>query len=152
MRCVPFALLCLPLDAAVADEEAAEQQSKRCINSRTIRRTDVVNDDIVIFHVQGGRIYLNVLARTCKGLSREGRFSYVTHTRSICAYDQINVLKESGTGIYEGRACKLGRFRPMTSEELADFYRELREPPPSKRLEPPPIEDVVGEKPETEEL
>ena len=108
------------------------------------------NDGNVIFHTQGRRIYLNTLPKPCKGLSRQGRFSYVTHTRSLCALDRNSVLKEGGTGVYEGRACKLGRFRLMTEEDLQDYFEERRKQPESKPVEPPAIEEVVDENAETD--
>ena len=79
---------------ARADEESAESESLRCINARTIRRTHVINDNHVVFWVQGRRLYLNALSSTCNGLSRDRRFSFETTTRSLCAPDKIRILKE----------------------------------------------------------
>ena len=129
----------------VRADENADVETKRCIQSRTIRRTEVIDDSNVVFHTQGRRIYLNTLPKPCKGLSRHGRFSHVTHMRSLCALDRISVLQEGGTGAYEGRACKLGRFRPMTEEGLHDYFDKRAKKPESKSVEPPPIEDVVDD-------
>lgn len=144
----PLIVLCalaLPVVAPASDEGIDDDQSKRCINARAIRRTEVINDEVVIFHMQGRKIFLNNLTRTCKGLSRDKRFSFVTHTRSLCALDRINVLKESGSGFYEGRACKLGRFRPATEDDIADIYEQQHKIPEAQPVELPPVQDVTGD-------
>jgi hypothetical protein len=97
-----------------ADEKNTTDNSQRCINARSIRSADVIDDNYIVFQVQGRRNYLNALPKSCKGLSRDGRFSYETYTRSLCERDTIRVLKESGGGAYEGRSCKLGRFQPIS--------------------------------------
>lgn len=140
-----FLIFSVPLNTLAADEGVDEDESERCINARAVRRTQVVNDNTVIFYMQGSKIYINNLTRTCKGLSRDGRFSYATYTRSLCALDRINVLKESGGGLYEGRACKLGRFQFATAQDIEDFYEELHRIPQGKKLEPPPVEDVISD-------
>ena len=109
---------------SAADEEEATGESERCINVRSIRGADVIDDNYVLFRVQGRRLYLNALPKSCKGLSRDRRFSYETYTRSLCERDTIRVLREAGGGIYDGRACKLGRFQPITEEDLVDFIKE----------------------------
>lgn len=141
-------VLSTPALAAASDDAVDDEEGKRCINARAIRGTDVLNDDNVIFFMQGRKIYLNTLPRSCKGLSRDGRFSFVTHTRSLCKFDSINVLKDSGSGVYEGRACKLGRFKSVTEEEIQDFYETLHKLPEAKPTELPPVQDVLGDEAE----
>ena len=131
--------------SAAADEVDAELMSERCINSRSIRRTEVINDDYVLFWVQGRRIFLNALPETCKGLSRDRRFSFETTTRSLCARDKIRILRESALGVYEGRSCSLGQFQPITEEELARFLEERTITPQPEEVEPADVEDVVEE-------
>lgn len=127
------------------DEEIAGDDSKRCLNARSIRGVDVIDDNHVIFEIQGRRIYLNALPKSCVGLSRERRFSYETHTRSLCARDKIRVLKEAGDGIYLGKSCSLGRFQPVTSEELAIMFGERKEPPEPETTDSADVEEVVTE-------
>lgn len=129
--------------STAADEEDAAEESKRCINARSIRGADVIDDNHVVFRVQGRRLYLNALPKSCKGLSRDRRFTYETYTRSLCEQDMIRVLKEAGNGVYEGRACKLGRFQPITEDELVDFIDDRTVTPEPTAIEAPDLEEVV---------
>ena len=130
---------------ALADDTDEVREPQRCINSRSIRRTEVINDDYVLFWVQGRRMYLNALQSSCTGLTQERRFSFETTTRSLCAHDKIRVLRESGLGVYEGRSCTLGRFQEMTEEALDDFIKERTRTPQPEDVEPAEVEDVVKE-------
>jgi len=138
---VPAVSPLLASDEDVPDAEAGE----RCINSRTIRRTDVVNDSMIVFYMRGTKIYLNVLPSPCKGLADERRFTYGSYTRSLCELDRINVLKDSTFGAYEGRSCKLGRFLPITEEDVADLFNQQHRVPEPKRVDPPPVEEFIIE-------
>lgn len=126
-----------------AEDEGIEDGSKRCLNARSIRRTEVIDDNHVVFEIQGRRLYLNVLPKSCKGLSQDGRFSYEISTRSLCAHDKIRVLREAGNTFYEGKACSLGRFRPVTVEELVDFERNRSVSPEPQAVESADVEEVV---------
>jgi hypothetical protein len=145
-----FGIVCvllLPCSALVLadDDVAVEDDSQRCVNARSIRSADVIDDNHVVFHLQGRRILLNALPKTCVGLSRDRRFSYETYTRSLCARDKIRILKEAGDGFYEGRACSLGRFQPITEEELADYFKDRSVPRESQEPESADVEEVVSE-------
>jgi hypothetical protein len=133
-----------PCEASDPDEK--EDPSKRCLNARSIRGTDVIDDDHIVFEIQGRRLFLNVLPRTCKGLSQQGRFSYEISTRSLCAGDKIRILREAGNTFYEGKACSLGRFVPISREDLENFYRDRMVTPEPHKPEPAEVEDVVTEK------
>ena len=144
--CSIFALIGLLMAATTsiaADEEEATRESERCINARSIRGADVIDDNYVLFRVQGRRLYLNALPKSCKGLSQDRRFSYETYTRSLCERDTIRVLKEASDGVYEGRACKLGRFQQITEDELADFINDRSVTPEAGEVEAPDLEEVA---------
>ncbi len=93
--------------------------------------------------MQGRRLYLNRLPKTCVGLSEERRFSYDLYVRSLCEHDKIRVLKEYGRGYQEGRSCSLGRFQPITYDELQVFLGERSAPVEPKPTAPPEIEDIT---------
>ena len=151
---VLLAVFCIPVISAAADDVEDEADTKigeRCINSRTIRRTDVVDDSNVVFYMRGTKVYLNTLPKPCKGLADERRFTYGSFTRSLCEFDRISVLKDSTFGAYEGRSCKLGRFIPVTQEEAAYFFHpqdRVTEPEP---VDPPPVEEFDIDDPEDNE-
>ena len=130
-------------DAVAQDKTVEEDDSKRCINARSIRGADVIDDNYVLFEIQGRRLFLNALPKSCVGLSRDRRFSYDTYTRSLCARDKIRILKEAGDGFYEGKSCSLGRFQPITYDELQAFLKGRTAPVEPEETAPPGIEDVT---------
>ncbi len=146
-----FFLLSVPAVSAAPEDvgdETDAQESQRCIDSRTILRTDVVDDSNILFYIRGSKVYLNTLPRTCKGLSDERRFTYGSYTRSLCEFDRINVLKDSTFGAYEGRSCKLGRFRLVTADDVAYLFDQQHRVPEAERVDPPPVEELILDEPE----
>lgn len=131
-----FALCCLATGAAFAqdspddaeppvyelDEEdfAIDREGERCINTRNIRSTDVLDDRTILFRMRGRDYYVNYLRNDCPGLVREERFSYRTTGGRLCQVDTIRVLEQFGGFIQEGMSCGLGVFYPI-SEEEAEF-------------------------------
>lgn len=138
-------LLAWPIDIAGQEQDPDESAdtSLRCLNARSIRGTDVIDDGYIVFEIQGRRLFLNALPKHCKGLSKDRRFSYETFTRSLCSNDKIRILIESGGRIYEGRSCSLGRFKPVTIEDLDAFVRERQGTPGPQPVESAEVEEVV---------
>lgn len=143
----------MALQPLLAEEGAANEEGEleRCINTRFIRSTSVENDRNIVFFMRGNKIYLNTLPSECRGLSREGRFSYVSYSNRLCRSDRINVMSDSGFGVHYGRSCKLGMFRPVTKEDLADLFDRPDQPIKTKEVEAPEVEDVVAEEDESAE-
>lgn len=149
IRFLPLtSIVCCLIPVALAQEQdAVEDDSKRCLNARSIRGADVIDDNYVVFEIQGRRLFLNALPKSCVGLSRDRRFSYDTYTRSLCALDKIRILREAGNTFYESKSCSLGRFQPITYEELQLFIdeRTAKPEPKPEKPEPAEVEDVVKE-------
>jgi hypothetical protein len=137
-------LLAWPRMAMSADEDVEEvdEDARACISSRTLRQTVIIDDRTILFYASGNKAYINTLPRACRGLKREGRFSYRTSVGQICDIDSISVLNSFAGGLQEGINCRLGKFIPISHED-ADA---LRDPPPQ---EPPPTEVPL---PEPEEI
>ncbi len=134
-----------PIQAA--DDEApdtrqpdADMQGQRCLSSRPIRKTEVLDDQNILFYLRGAAIYLNHLPKPCRRLAQEGRFMYRTTVARICRYDIINLLVDIGGTLGLGRACKLGTFYPITKEDVerlkAPFDMETKPIPPADPEEP----------------
>lgn len=138
-----FLALALPVISLASGDGAVEGDDERCINSRAIRRTDVIDDVNIVFYMRGSKIYLNTLPSACKGLSHERRFTYETFARSLCVLDKIKVLMDSGAGAYEGRACKLGRFQLVTEEDIVYLFEQRQKIPEAERVDPPPVEELI---------
>ena len=98
-------------ESAAQDEEPVyDEDSRTCISTRRIRRTQVIDDRNILFYVTGRDVYHNILPRACNGLRRENRFSYQTHGSQLCSRDAINVLFDHTWGLRTGAACGLGTF------------------------------------------
>jgi hypothetical protein len=136
--------------AAADDEEEAPENAKRCISTRVIRNTSIIDDRNIIFHVNGKKAYHNVLPRQCSGLEREDRFSYHTSSGRLCDMDSIRILYESGFGIREGNACSLGMFIPITDEDADALKNKEPEQPEAMPLPMPEPEEIGVEKDKTE--
>ena len=131
-----FALSCLTANAALAqdspddaddsvyelDEEdfAIIREPERCIATRNIRSTDILDERTILFRMRGGEYFVNYLPRDCRSLVREERFSYRSSGGRLCHVDTIRVLEQFGGFIQEGMSCGLGSFYPITGEE-AEF-------------------------------
>lgn len=88
----------------------------------------------------GGDFFVNQLPRTCRGLSRDRRFTYQLYERRLCAGDRIRVLLSAGTSMIEGRSCKLGEFRQLSVDEVERIYM-----PGASVSEPAPVESAEVE-------
>ena len=138
--------------SSLADEDqTTDREAENCINVRTLRRTDVIDDQHIIFYMSGKTTYLNIMPKLCRGLSRNRRFSYSTTGRSLCSFDAIRILHDSGGGLQQGRLCRLGQFLPITREDAAEIIERSHALPQARPPSLPDIEDVTGESDEASE-
>ena len=144
---LPVCLLLLPGAGASLADEVENEDARRCIQVRSIRSTDVLDDLNIFFYMRGKAIYHNRLPQQCKGLSRDRRFSYTSSVNRLCQLDSIRVLQDTGFGLQEGRSCQLGYFRPVTKEDIDLIVERQQTPPPAEPLptaEPEEIGDTTG--------
>jgi hypothetical protein len=148
IRVCNLAAACLVLSlspfASALGDEAPEEGGERCVNMRTVSRTEIIDDQTILFHMRGGVIYRNYLPHRCPGLAREERFSYSTTISRLCDNDIITVLYNHGVGLSSGPSCGLGKFYPISKDEA----QALKEPPD---IEPEPLPPADPEEPEASE-
>ncbi len=134
----------LNLSAAVPSmaDEAKDDSARNCITTRTLKKTEVVNDLNILFFMSGKTAYLNILPRQCKGLSRYRRFSYRTTAGSLCNLDTIQVVSGSG---FPGRSCRLGYFHPVNKKDALAVIEGPRKPQRPEPQPPAEVEDMTGE-------
>lgn len=113
--------IALPASAGEEDEKAKAidellQDAEHCISLSRIDRTDVVDDNNILFYMKGGDIYLNRLPHRCPGLRWEKAFMYRTSMSQLCNVDIITVLDNMGFGYSPGVSCGLGPFYPISEE------------------------------------
>jgi hypothetical protein len=113
-------------DVAATDDEAAAESLDRtpidCVSVNRIRRTEVIDDQTVLFEMNGDVYLSNLLEQKCPGLDREKRFMHETYGR-LCDVDTITVLEQWGTSFREGFTCRLGKFHPITEIEAEALKR-----------------------------
>lgn len=100
----------------------------RCISTTRLDRTEVVDDETVLFFMRGGDVYLNRLSRSCPGLEREKRFTYRVYSNQLCRIDTITVLESRAFGLTDGFSCALGNFYPISADEAARLTGEFWPP------------------------
>jgi hypothetical protein len=122
-------LLALPASGQ-DDEETFDRTPRDCIQSSSIRDTQAVDDQNVIFFMRDRTVYRNHLPRKCPGLEREDRFTYkLEGTRRLCSINTITILEDNFLGggglggLRDGFTCRLGEFVPLSPEEVEDIAR-----------------------------
>jgi len=113
-------------------------QLENCISRSAIRRTEVIDDRTIVFYMSHQKIYLNRLPNRCSGLRSARTFSYRATGSQLCNVDTIKVVRSMGGRPNTGPSCGLGKFRPVTKEEVAMIKNKDVEIPPE---EPPQSDD-----------
>ena len=143
-----FCLLTLapPASTLAQDNGDVDEGGERCIDTRRISSTQIIDNQNILFHMRNRTIYHNELPRSCPGLRRGKTFSYRTSISRLCSNDFITLLENYGLGLSRGASCGLGNFRPITKEE-AQALRGGEE----AEIEPKPIPPAEPEEPEISE-
>ena len=71
-------MFALPTSTPLLADEETDDGVRDCISTSRLQRTKVVDDLNILFYMRGKTVYHSILPRRCRGLSREGRFSYRT--------------------------------------------------------------------------
>ena len=137
-----LALSTAPITVSLAQDDM-DEGGERCIDTRRISRTEIVDAENILFYMRGGAIYRNTLSHKCTALAREKRFSYKTSMSRLCDVDVITVIYDMGSSLTSGPSCGLGKFYPITKEE-AEAIREG----PDADIDPQPIKPSDPEQPE----
>ncbi len=95
---------------AVANSEA--DGVHRCIPISSIRRTEVVDDQNILFYMNNKKIYNNHLPYRCNGLAFGKAFKYATSQSQLCNVDIISVIQSTTGDVLPGASCGLGMFVP----------------------------------------
>lgn len=147
---LPVCLLLLSVSGPSLADEVEDEEARRCIQVRTIRSTDVLDDLNIFFYMRGKAIYHNILPRHCKGLSRDRRFSFTSTVNRLCYLDSIRILQDSGWGLQEGRSCQLGYFHPVTEEDIELIVERKFTPPAAEPLPTAEPEEINKKTDESE--
>lgn len=117
-------------DRVIVFQPDPSQPSDRCVSLAGVRRTEVLDEQNVMFYLRNGDIYRNWLPRRCAGLSSRNAFSYETTAGRLCRGEMITVIDPGVLGSIPGARCALGGFYPVTdmeAEALATEIERVRE-------------------------
>lgn len=137
--------------AAVAEEHGSAGEdaevlevpgTRNCVPLRSIDQTRVVDDQTILFYMLGPDVYVNLLPRKCNGLKRTDAFSYATSLSQLCHLDVIRGLRNFGGELSPTVACGLGKFVPISKEQIELL---LAEPEIEPEAVAPEIEPVAPE-------
>lgn len=112
--------------------------SPRCIATRRIRGSSVLNDQHVAFQISASKYYLVQFRNRCPMLERNATISYETRSGQLCALDSIRGLIGLGTTARFGPRCQIPGFQEITQEQLIALRRQLKE---DRRRRPDLVEE-----------
>jgi hypothetical protein len=107
-------------DANANTNPNSASNAQRCVQINTIRRTEVVDDQNILFHMRGNKVYNNRLPNRCPGLGLGRAFKYSTSSSQLCNVDIISVIESSTGRIVSGARCGLGMFVPVEPKKKTD--------------------------------
>ena len=112
-------------DEILIDGPDESHPSEKCVTVSRIDSTRVLDERNILFFMRGGKIYRNFLPHRCPGLTRRDAFSYRTSTSRLCDVDVITLLRPIGSGFSPGASCGLGKFYPVTEQEVEALETEV---------------------------
>lgn len=80
--------------AQTDDDARAPSLRDSCITLTQIQRSEVVNDETILFHLRNGRIKKATLAFGCPSLKFYDSFSYRVYSNRLCA--RVDVIVSRG--------------------------------------------------------
>ncbi len=130
---------------AQSDATEAEPETRKCIPTRFVRRTRIVDDRSVLIYLSSRRVYLNVLRDSCSGLKQVGTFSYNSSDGLMCEGDGISSISGAWGEVRPIPTCWLG-IHTKISKERADaiLAASKRGPSIKARPVPPPDPSEIG--------
>lgn len=97
---------------------------ERCIFTRDIRDTEILDDRHVVFELSRNRLYLVQFQYACHGLRRGGSMAYETRNGSLCRLDQLRAFEPGLSIPYP--PCSVPGFMPVEAEQVALLRESLK--------------------------
>ena len=126
-RIAAISLVCLSVVPVVHAQDAdTDKEPIRCVKIDRIENVDVIDNENVVFQIGINNYYLNTLPYACNGLRLNESIMYRTSTNELCDIDVITILDKIGPGFQAGPSCGLGKFKPITREEIKTLKASLK--------------------------
>lgn len=112
-----------------AMESTATLASKDCLYVSRIKRTKVLNDEVIMFETRDRKVWRNTLDNRCPQLGFYEAFSYEVRGGQLCHQDWIYVLQTGAGNLERGHSCGLGSFEQLEgkfSEVVAGERKRLK--------------------------
>lgn len=108
-----------------ADSQAT---GERCVPIKDIRRTEVVDNENILFHLRNKKVYNNHLPHRCGGLAAGNAFQYETSQSELCNTDIIRVVNSTTGELLPGASCGLGLFVPVDLKPMTEKIPKAENP------------------------
>lgn len=102
-----------PAQAQPAAEQPAPSLRDSCISLTQIQRSEVVDDETILFHMRNGRIKEATLAFGCPSLKFYDSFSYRVYSNRLCA--RVDVIVTRG-----GAHCPIAEITDHAPEKKGE--------------------------------
>jgi hypothetical protein len=107
-------------------DPGADPQAVHCIDLIRIQSTEIIDNRRIVFRMRGGQLFLNTLPIACPGLRRNEPYMVKAHGSQLCDLDILTVLNRGGFAFMPGASCGLGRFEPVTKQQVDAVKRASR--------------------------
>lgn len=146
-----LSLLALTACASAPDREASEAQaaareeaiqdiltkplaaedyveSERCLSTHIYRSVEVLDDRNVLFKGPGDRVWINQLRHRCIGLRRNDTLQFELRDNRVCDLDSFQAV-DTLFRVWSrtSATCTLGKFQPVTPEQVEAIRAAVRE-------------------------
>ena len=91
----------------------------RCVDSRRVRDTEVLDERHVALRMRRDEYYLIQFERRCPGLRRGKPVMMEPRASRLCVHDSIRGLYEFGSSMSPGARCSIPGFQLVTKEQLS---------------------------------
>jgi hypothetical protein len=111
--------------AGLAQAAPQPEQSVPCLRLSRIQDVEILDNSRILFRTGVNDYYLNTLPHACSGLKLHDAFQHRTSVDEICEVDVITVVDQIGSRVYTGPVCGLGKFEPISKEEITAIRQTL---------------------------
>jgi hypothetical protein len=112
------------LSQPLAADAYAEEE--RCLSSRAYNHVDVLDDQHVLFKGSGDKLWLNKLRNRCVGLRSHDILRFKMRDNRVCDLDTFEGVSSFMWNTSSG-ICSLGKFTPVTSEQVEAIELAVKE-------------------------
>ncbi|MFV2090426.1 MAG: hypothetical protein ACC642_07215 [Pseudomonadales bacterium] len=114
-------------------------ESTRCISTRLIRSTLILDDRHVVFEMSQRKYQLVQFKTRCPRLRRDSTLVYEVRGSQLCRLDQIRPANSFGHGQDIGPPCSIPGFTEVTREQVSLLRETLKNQRRQRRNKEAPV-------------